>query len=146
MWTAPASERVIAMWRAGHSAAEIAGWVGKSRSAVLGVVFRAGANKRDLGPKRARFVPTITPRLERAAPLRPPWARCWMDYAPIVEPVSHEAVPASAVMLLELGAGQCRWPFGSGRSMMFCGADVERGYSYCSMHHTQSTRPFMRQR
>lgn len=51
------------------------------------------------------------------------------------------AVEALHVSLLELEHQQCRWPYGEGVAITFCGHQKFNGFSYCAAHYFLSIGP-----
>lgn len=138
-WTADDIAVLTKLWANGATAAVIGDRLnGKTRSAVLGKIFRLRlrANAGD-APVAAAAPPlggegkTVLARRRRSRPRK-----------------RIALVPASAVRgktLLELTNVTCRWPHGrpGTRLFFFCGAagaDLERGIPYCAKHMRRAYR------
>lgn len=59
----------------------------------------------------------------------------WSEEQPAADVI---AIPSAGKTFLELGARDCRWPFGEGRRMRFCGCPQAHGSPYCSDHAAAS--------
>ena len=133
-WSKEDIETLKRLWRDGVTAVEIGIRLGgKSRSAVLGKVFRLRLPPNDPGGSPAMQKPG-----QRAAG----GAVTWRRNGAVREKLSAQATakPAPrAKSLLELTNDCCRWPFrrpGTSK-FFFCGnagADLERGIPYCEKH------------
>lgn len=100
-----------------------------SRNAVIGRCHRLELTNKPGGPTR-----DPTPRV-RTTPFRAPSART-SHHLPEME--CAEVVPLH-LALLDLAAGQCRWPFGE-RPFTFCGCPTFDEASYCPVHAARSVR------
>lgn len=123
-WTSEATEILKRMWAEGASAPAIAGVVRRSRGAVGTKANRLGLPRRQAPPiKRAR------PHRHSFQGPRPAVAR---------EKYLGQNYKASSARktLLELSAGDCRWPCGEpgAADFFFCGAPQSDGRSYCAAH------------
>ena len=134
-WTTEEIEALRQHWTEGKTAAVIATLLGKSRSAVMGKIFRlrldAGPAKESSPPGRAApdgtFQELFTPVRRRRSPLR-------LKRQPVAQP---QPTPHKA--LLGLTNNSCRWPHGRPGTdrFFFCGepeADLQRGIPYCARH------------
>lgn len=141
IWTPERTEKLIALWKEGRTAAWIARALGPgvSRCAVLGKVYRLGLAR---GPEARRACPAAGPLLKRpraevsvsqpaARRSGPPKARAAV--APSAAMIATPSSPTTTI--LAVGAGQCRWPFGCSGEEGFglCGRAVARG-AFCAAH------------
>lgn len=158
-WTEDRIAKLTDLWNAGLSCSEIAAELGEgaTRNSVIGKVSRL-----ELQPRRNpvdRSKPPMSPeeahlrKLERqrhyrrtAASSRPPKVRKQRvprvpkeAFVP-VKPKGQAWEPISGlapVALLDLEAGQCKWPVGQDSPYLFCGAPATHGH-YCEHHHAWS--------
>jgi GcrA cell cycle regulator len=139
-WTDKRVELLRTRWAEGYSCTQIATDLGPgfTRNSVIGKVHRMGLPKRVAREKdymrwrTKKSLPTLPflpPKTERKA--RKP-----VEFAPdtrCVRPV--EMVPeAERVHLLDLEPHHCRFPFGEGTGISFCGRKKVAGLPYCSSH------------
>lgn len=87
-----------------------------SRLAVIGRVKRMGLK---LGPHGVNYIPRV--------------------HSPSIEAVAEEAEPLH-VGLSDLGANECRYPYGDG-PFTFCGCSTGDGMPYCFPHMQLTHRP-----
>jgi GcrA cell cycle regulator len=147
-WTDERIEVLVNLWQAGLSCGKIAKELGggATRNSVIGKIHRMGLAARvtlDRFPTRApgKRGPDRTVRMTKARkvalgkPLdlppikkakQKPQGQAWQPI-PGIEPVS----------LLDLEAGQCKWPVGQDSPFMFCGAPATHNH-YCEHHHAWS--------
>lgn len=146
-WTVDKIEMLRRLVADGFSASQIAKEIGGvSRNAVIGKATRlklelkgattptpsqkSPARKAKAPPRMARMPkPRSGPEEAARADLKE-----FLDRAPpaVVDSVS---MPKSlGLSLMELGAGDCRWPEGEREHITFCGHNVEAGRSYCPYH------------
>lgn len=80
------------------------------------------------------------PRLMMAR--MPTMARRMQDWAPSAaygaDVIAH---PSAGKAFLDLGPRDCRWPFGDGRHMRFCGCPKAQGSPYCEEHTGLAAEP-----
>ncbi len=146
-WTQTTIDELVTLWRGGYSASEIAGRLGPTftRNAVLGKVHRLGIAERGKPATQAKKEFSAKARAARwpgptksQKPLvaAPPTALVTPP-APIVKrrafpervlaltpeeiATATRQAPQTAIGLLELRSGQCRWPYGA-HDFVFCGA------------------------
>jgi GcrA cell cycle regulator len=122
-WT-PHKEKILKeMWLAGHFARDIGKAVGATKNAVIGKARRL---KLPVSEKRPTLQYTPKPKkkpVQQEASLQS-----------MLETEKSYSAVRDAVM--ELGKGECRWPFGAPHEgmMTFCRAPVYETYSYCLGH------------
>lgn len=147
-WTDERVAKLTDLWKAGLSCSKIANELGggATKNSVIGKVQRLklpgrvttdryptrvpgkrGADRKVRMTKRRRVAlgqPADLPQIKVSQ--QKPQGEAW---APIqgVEPVS----------LLDLEAGQCKWPVGQDSPFMFCGAPATH-HHYCEHHHAWS--------
>ena len=110
-----------------------------TRSALIGKAMRMGltspAKPPPKNPPRPKRDPSL-PRYARQAPKAPPPRAVIEMRCDAIEPLN--------LNLLDLEAGQCRWPYGEinsdGGTILFCGHPILCG-SYCSAHYQLSIGP-----
>jgi hypothetical protein len=125
-WSDEEKRDLKSMWASGQSATKIAEVLGRSRSAVLGAVHRAGLW--DTGRKAPE-----TPRVR----VRPVTREPEEEASPIVRALPHRpAVPDGLMSLVDLKHGRnCCFPVsGQGADTGYCGASTG-GKVYCGRHH-----------
>jgi GcrA cell cycle regulator len=130
---------LVRLYEAGKSCAVIAAEMGGgiTRNAVIGKVHRLKLEKR--GGSKGVFRGNGKPRAARAPRKR---TAKFMLYAPTIKPLPFicAEVPEVAPLHLsfaDLGAGDCRWPFGTSTPYTFCGhPKIVR--CYCAAHHLLS--------
>lgn len=154
LWTAEQDETLANLLKAGDTARKIGLVVGKSRNAVIGRAHRLGLHfKNPVGFQRKKTVakdPTRTSgRVSqpahgffRAVKLVRP--RMGPMPAPVIP--DHEPEPRM-VALMDLRAGDCRYPLGDPRDAAFgfCGHPTESS-SYCPFHRQLAYVPPMERR
>lgn len=136
VWTDEAITFAAEQWAGGRSADEIAALLpGKTRSAVLGKLFRLGLlnNRQHRDNHKRRLVRKPNGAKVMAA------RQCRSDGRPLAvidQPNPPErTAPAKAVAFQDLGDSQCRFPFGTG-PYAFCGCQALPGQAYCAEHHS----------
>lgn len=165
-WSNAQIETLRKLWMEGKSAAEIALVLrGKSRNAVIGKVHRLGLS--DAGRAKPGPVRTYAPRLKAPSVPRSAHPRPQNKPGAVFGAYQHERDFAKAeivrakkteagiktVARVSAGAGVespnarpfmeansgCKWPIGSGLSMLYCcNPKSEGSRSYCSGHHAVS--------
>lgn len=146
-WTQARLDHATALYKDGASFSEIAAAIGGkiSRNAVIGMARRQGwSGRKPAGTslrtqqrkKRANADRSTTMRVQwKAAPPPPKPARVLPPrIEDIPQPVSRD------VALLDLTAGDCRWPSGDG-PFLFCGHRAEEGRPYCAYHTRLAYQP-----
>lgn len=110
---------------------------GLTRNAVIGRIHRLGL------PLRGRQRPAAKPKAPRIRKQtsRVVWAngnsdRLRLIDCPIIEcgPVRDVAVEPRNVPLADLVPADCRYPYGEGAAIVFCGHPKIEGSSYCGPH------------
>lgn len=123
-WSKKDFEKAEELWLAGHSATSVASILGKSRSAVVGKMKRAGLLRKDTG--------TQTVKVAAARKSPPP------PLAPLTASSLHP------VPLSNLKPHHCRAILGDvGKDgfAMYCGDPKAEGSSYCLFHYGLYTQP-----
>ncbi len=160
-WTDDRVELLRKLWGEGHTAAEIAKKLGEvTRNAVIGKAHRLklpsrvspiqAAKKKSAKPAnsnvnaaKAKVKPSpvaITPKQTRKTVLKS---------AKVPPTVSAHNTPTGALIpLVDLKAGQCRWPSGDPRKEQFgfCGEPSMEGLPYCTNHATMAYQAATRNR
>lgn len=154
IWDSATLDRLRELAASGMTAAQMAEAIGgdATRNAVIGACHRNGipfGPKRGEKPERPPVQPK--PRAPKAAPaprrargagvdgglaFRMHVAAEWARNAPPLR--SHEddvGIPVEQrKTLTDLGAAECRYPFGDG-PFLFCGAPTPERSAYCRAHH-----------
>lgn len=131
-WTKETVEKMLKLRREGYSARQIAKqlspWI--TRNAVLGRLHRMRVRFRN---SKAGESQTIADGLrQRSIDGRKPPKR-FLRRAPTVH-LESSPVPPTAVTFADLEEHHCKYPYGSGSSLKFCGAPATKK-SYCDTHH-----------
>lgn len=136
-WPVEQIELLKRLWTAGETAVVIGERLGgKSRSAVLGKIFRL---RLDAEPAGGRKKIAATADRHSAAPSR----RRRRQIKP--PPIAPKPLTQNK-SLLELTNATCRWPHGrpGAPNFFFCGlpeADLEQGIPYCAKHMRRAYSP-----
>ena len=140
IWTPENTQRLIALWKEGRTAAWIADAFGPrvSRCAVLGKVYRLGLAR---GPEARRARPAAPPRAKRrreeVVALQPAARQSEPRKVRAAAPSVTTIVtpPSPTTTILSVGFGQCRWPYGHSGEAGFglCGRPIARG-AFCAAH------------
>jgi hypothetical protein len=165
--TTERNRSVVELWSKGVTSTKIAEISGLTRSAVMGIVYRARRSAElpqhrpgspqertaaEAAMRRSMLQPSAPVALRRMPEIEFNEAtkRKPLFHAPIVEieadmpePIKDEA-PIEGVSILKIRDGQCRWPVGrdSVNLVSFCGADTcQPRSSYCDAHHKISYVP-----
>jgi GcrA cell cycle regulator len=140
-WSAERIEMLRTLWSAGETAVAIGERLGgKSRSAVLGKVFRLRLESNHVAAAAQAAAKTAEVRGER--PNAPARRRRQRIKPPQIPPKPLTQYKS----LLELTNQTCRWPHGrpGTQRFFFCGApeaDLEQGRPYCSKHMQRAYSP-----
>ena len=135
-WTPALIERLIQLWSDGLTCSEIAAQIpGSTRNSVIGKIHRLGLPGRP-SPVRA----------SGNAPRKPP--------PPAVKPPSFpepvpEVIEPLHMDMMALESNNCKWPYGAGASITFCGHPIAPGKPYCQSHCKVAfhpSQPIMRDR
>ncbi|MFK0299588.1 GcrA family cell cycle regulator [Brevundimonas sp. NPDC090276] len=149
IWTPERTERLVALWGEGRTAASIARLLGPhvSRCAVLGKVFRMGlVREASSVPPKPRAKLAVNDRASRVGRVARSGGR---DGTLISGAAGPDPVPSSQgrrsvrpdvpegprATILSVKRGQCRWPYGWPGAAGFglCGRPVARG-AFCAAH------------
>jgi len=135
VWTAERVEILKTLWAKGLTAEEIGREIGASRNAILGKRMRLGLPGRDSARSRKRFRPVL--RFGKTREPRKQNQKSWeTELARLERHRPSDPPPSQRVALVDLGAGQCRFPLGDPehKDFGFCGAKAAPGYPYCAQH------------
>ena len=138
-------DRIAALWRDGFTAEQIAVEVGmKSKSAVIGVIWRMRGQGVDVPPRQSAGVRSTVVRRRQKSAIEA--SRKTTPKAPVVRkpkgPAVLKAVPepvrTGPVSILDRGAFECAWVVDQRDReglAMCCGAPVSAGKgSWCAEH------------
>ena len=140
-WTDETVDRLRLLASTGIPASAIAVELcAPSRNAVIGKCHRLRIKlgvKHDPAPARPpverraspKPIPALRP-IETTRALRQPRVVVCCEAVA----VPSDVVPATAVTLADVRAGDCRWPYNEGADFVFCGAPVRPGSSWCECH------------
>lgn len=136
-WTPEKIEELRKAWGEGKSASVIARELGiGSRSAVIGKAFRLQLPRRQTSIRSKMRPKKFTPSKFNAPP--PPKAAAKRVYVLAKDdrvPRPVEITPEhERKTLMELGDHDCRFPFGEGAQITFCGRKSVPSLSYCASH------------
>lgn len=149
-WTQARLDHATALYKDGASFSEIAAAIGGgiSRNAVIGMAHRQGwSGRKPAGTsrstqlrraKRANTDRSTTMRLQWKAAPPPPKPKPVRILPPRVEDIARPVT--RDVALLDLKAGDCRWPIGDG-PFVFCGHRAHEGWPYCEYHARLAYQP-----
>jgi hypothetical protein len=128
-WSEAELDKLRSMRAAGKSYADCARALpGRTRNACISKAWRVGMYAPPAGDD---------PRLMLAR--MPTMAQRMRDWSPSsADVIAH---PSAGKTFLDLGARDCRWPFGEGRHMRFCGREQEKGHAYCTEHVHLAAEP-----
>lgn len=141
--------RDLYLLRPGHirlSASEIAARMGGgfTRNAIIGRIHRLGLPLR--GQVKAKPKQSV-PKPIRTHAIRAVWANGTSDKIRLIEcPTIEEAPSRSAnveprnIPFADLSQDDCRYPYGDGAEMVFCGLPKLEGCSYCHDHRRLVSR------
>jgi len=144
-WTDDLVEKLKSLHADGLSCSQIAAemTIGITRNAVIGKLHRLGlTNTRPRSQKTTVVNSTVIRKITRIVR-----ANANSDKMRLIEGVETETAPLRCVeieprhlSLIELGSGDCRFPYGEGQ-VTFCGHPAHEG-SYCGPHFDLThTRP-----
>lgn len=148
-------DRAIKLWASGLSASQIEGRFRDpsiTRNVVIGVISRARAKLGDVkvpwrttGPPLRQPRKPKPPRVNRQA-ARPatPMQKLRLAPEPFHEADSEVFIPvAERKHVVDLDAGDCRWPLGDPReaAFHFCGRPKVVGLPYCTTHAHRAFAP-----
>lgn len=144
---------ILRRWEEKEASGDIAAALRITRNTVLGVVCRAGKQRREGtrpqcegGRKGA-----VRARAERVIKIRKPVPAAVLAPAPVSPVEIAEDIPpefsappiGQRRTILTLSAGECRWPIGDpgNAEFFFCGDRIQPGFSYCGRHCRMAYRP-----
>lgn len=135
--------KVLKLWMTNMTSSEVAKKTGMTRSAVMGIVYRARLG--GLIMPRARDKPVKTEKSDAPKPVvkrQPqklaPKKKEEPPPKPVVEvrlPPPPPSPPPTGIPFIQLNSNTCKFAISgrTGRSYMFCGEPVDRK-SYCKKH------------
>lgn len=155
IWTTELVELLTDLWNVrGLTASQCAAQLGVTRNAVIGKASRLGLNGR-----KSPILPRLPASVARARrnelqrqrlaskPKQPKLRQPRIKRQPMPElpPAPQkprgeawDAIPGiQPVSLVDLEAGQCKWPIGQDSPYLFCGAPATHRH-YCEHHHAWS--------
>ena len=131
-WEEGLIQRLTELHARGYSSREIALEMGRefvglkfTRNSIIGKTHRLCL------PHRA--LPIVQPKpksIQKRAKRKRPMPR---KTAPKIKPPRTD--PDGLLTIYQLGAGDCRFPFGHRSPFMFCGKEQAEGSSYCLQHY-----------
>jgi GcrA cell cycle regulator len=147
---ATATAKLLDMWRAGATGAEIARALGTTRNAVIGKIFRLRNNGVDMARVKVPVVRNL-PKLEKTVKLRPKppsTPKPKVAWPPPLTKEEKEALIAQkkaevervqrarGIKFIDLKARDCRFILNGGRpeGYLFCGDPRLAGKPYCQEH------------
>lgn len=152
-WTPEREDRLRELWSSGLSASAIASVMGDglTRNSIIGKAHRMDlAARRPSGPRgqtwsreKRKLTTKTVQRKQSFTKKRTDWTHAPKppEMKPAKQKPKGEAWEALErvvpVSLLDLGAGQCKWPVTEDSPFLFCGAASTHG-PYCHHHHLWS--------
>lgn len=135
-WTNERVETLIRLWGEGNSASIIARMMkAPSRSAVIGKAFRLALVRRTTAHRDQRQYRRVKVAVDAAKPKPAPAKKQHIIGPDPWTPRPVEVVPeADRVTIYALEPHHCRYPFGEGAGISFCGRKKVAGLSYCASH------------
>lgn len=125
-WTPEHDAILRQQWSEGQTATVIGQAIGRSRSAVLGKLWRLGL-RRGRGYKNSLAPP------KRIKPPKPVVAkRVSMPIAKAAPAIAEP--PGLNKLLWELGETECHWPVNDGNPFRFCALEKAGNGPYCGFH------------
>jgi len=147
-WTPERIEQLRNGVSAGLTCSQIAAEIGVTRNAVIGKIHRLG-----LSPGRPAAPARSSPPRVRSPRHSPQHQFLRLMFAQAPNLAGSEAEPAAVesmrrCSLLDLAAGQCRWPVGDpcAADFAYCGNQAVAGFSYCAGHARMAYRVPARRR
>lgn len=137
-WTPTRIEQARIMWADGKSGSEIAREIGKTRSAVLGQLFRLGLMGRGRTGKPACQLKANRPRKPRPPQPVRTVAQEAKRPARVVEPAPTLQPPLN-LTIYDLTRLDCRAIASPDRAAttLYCGHPIRPGSAYCPAHHAR---------
>ena len=134
-WTDQENETLRNLWAGRYTAKQIAFELGKTKSAVLGRVFRLGLSdkSRAIAQQKKRRIEAQKFHARNSPPLK--------ESKPLVRTKIKAPAPLN-IILCDLGIDQCRWPVNTparGGEYLFCGHKSDGG-PYCTAHTQASIK------
>jgi GcrA cell cycle regulator len=145
LWTPALVERLSELWLSGTASGEIGRRLGISRSSVMGKLRRLDLLCRDRPrmPIRSRWEAArnlLTSNEQVSKPPQKPKKpaktpdRYFAEFTQKPLPPPPPEPPIGSYTILQLKAGQCRWPQGERPDYQFCGERQASQSSYCESH------------
>ena len=141
MWTPEREEKLIQLWKKGHSGSQIANMLGgTTRNAVIGKAHRLNLEAR--APSKSSHTSGTSSgqnKIQRR-PSQQPLTRK-QKFQSILLDKSFE--PENPKSLEELSEDTCKWPIGhpNEESFYFCGRKPEEDFPYCKLHVLYAFQP-----
>lgn len=141
-WCQDRVDQFRKLYAEGLTHSVIAKRLGVTRNASIGKAARLGL------PSRAQTNPP-KPALE-AKPRKPKFnfartspasVSAKKKAAGVSDIAASDAPPSLNLSIIEIGANQCRYPYGDRAPFQFCGHEQHPGSSYCPSHHVLCERP-----
>jgi hypothetical protein len=144
-WPPDREERLAMLWKEGWGGPQLSKEFGISRGAILGKLQRLGLLKRGFGKHRSRGNAGGDATALAVAVVRKRKPKPLPAFEPGQKPPGFVGIP-----FLNLEPWQCRYPYGEGSSMLFCGKRKMEESSYCPDCHSvchgavrEKTGPFV---
>jgi hypothetical protein len=150
-WSEDKFAALKAMRAEGMPVNTIAGLLGMTRGSVTGKLHRAGLCERTPHLSKPKGSNRVVPLAAAPARPDPPLQRengPVLAEAALVEPISPRVAavdPKTALRLVDLQVGQCRWVCNDPRDeggALFCGHRAIPGKSWCRTHHAVVFQPW----
>ncbi len=153
-WTPERVDQLRACVVNGLTCSQIAAEIGVTRNAIIGKIHRLGLKPLRPPGASARTCPPRG-RSPGFSSRRKLLRLMFAESPSVAAEQAGEAAPIESTQrcsLLELAAGQCRWPVddplgdSGGADFVFCGNAAVAGFSYCAGHARMAYRLPARQR
>ncbi len=143
-WTEAEVDQLKAAWARGESASGIAQSLGRDRNSILGKIHVLRRKGEPIEPRRTgRTALSRGERLEISNRRRARAGKALIAALPpvaAVVPLASGSVSPKRLSIVEIGPGQCRWPYGNG-PFHFCGHTAVLGKPYCLDHAQIAYQP-----